>query len=52
MIEKAKSRPKTRLDKGIMLLLNNTWQGWQLEDRTLSQQKLIESISNMREVLD
>lgn len=32
-------------------LLDNSWQGWQLEDRTLNQHELAESITNMREVL-
>jgi hypothetical protein len=47
-----KSRPKTRLDKAIMLLLNNTWQESQFWNRIFETEFEKIDIEEVREVLD
>lgn len=51
MMRKAKTRPETRFDKVILLLLNNSWQGLQYANGTFEELEKID-VLEIRELLD
>jgi hypothetical protein len=46
------AHPKTQFDKYMMLLLNNTWQGWQFWNQTFEDDDWEFDVEDIREVLD